>query len=272
MSELIRGAVIGSPIEHSLSPLLHRSALQFLGIEGDYQRNEVPLGTLNDFFTLHQTEFNYFSITMPLKEEALTLPVVKDEIASRIQSANTLYRRDDIWHLTSTDGSGLVSALKNQGYEKFSKVLILGAGGTARAVVGALDGLSDEIVVLGRSGTRREVLENSVSRSGFEYLRWDDSPAFVDFDLVINTTPAGAADLLAESVPVGNASLLFDVIYKPWPTVLASRWSDAGGVVINGLELLLYQGIHQLGLALQADLDEISLARHLRPILQKAHR
>ena len=209
---------------------------------------------------------------MPLKEEALDLGVAIDPVAQRIQSANTLYRKVDGWHLTSTDGSGFISALKHEGYTSFNRVLVLGAGGTARAVVGALDGLATEIVVLGRTSTRREVLENAVSQSTFDYQRWSDSPNFADFDLVVNTTPAGAADLLAESIIPGDCNLLFDVIYKPWPTVLASRWGDSGGVVINGLELLLYQGIQQLSLALGRELDELALATHLRPILKRAAR
>ena len=70
----------------------------------------------------------------------------------------------------------------------------------------------------------------------------------------------------------GDAKLFFDVIYKPWPTVLGSRWSDVGGEVINGIELLLYQGIQQMSLALNRNLDELALATHLRPILKKAIR
>lgn len=272
MGRTLRGAVIGSPVEHSLSPLLHREALDFLGIEGSYQRQEVPLNTLMEFFQNHQSDFDYLSITMPLKEEALSLPVTIDPVVVRVQSANTLYRRDEQWHLTSTDGSGFISALKHEGFERFQRVLVLGAGGTARAVVGALDGRADQISVLGRTSTRRQVLESSVTKSSFEYLRWNDSPDFSQYDLVVNTTPAGAADLLADSLSPGSCKLLFDVIYKPWPTVLGSRWSDSGGSVINGLELLLYQGIQQLSLALNQDLDELGLATHLRPILRKAIR
>jgi shikimate dehydrogenase len=130
--------------------------------------------------------------------------------------------------------------------------------------------LANEIVVFGRTSTRREVLESSVRRSKFDYQRWNDSPDFADYDLVVNTTPAGAADLLADSLQHGACRLLFDVIYKPWPTVLASRWSDSGGAVINGLELLLYQGIEQLALVLNRELDEVALASHLRPILKQA--
>jgi shikimate dehydrogenase len=68
----------------------------------------------------------------------------------------------------------------------------------------------------------------------------------------------------------GNCPLFFDVIYKPWPTVLGARWEDCGGKVINGIELLLYQGIQQLSLALNRELDEVALATHLRPMLKKA--
>jgi shikimate dehydrogenase len=209
---------------------------------------------------------------MPLKEVALSLPVSIDSISSRIQSANTLYRREGQWHLTSTDGSGLISALNNAGHNRFEKILILGAGGTARAVVGALDGKATSITVLGRTSTRREVLQSAVSTSDFEYLRWNEAPGFAQYDLVVNTTPAGAADLLADSLTPGDARLLFDVIYKPWPTVLGSRWSDSGGEVINGLELLLYQGIHQLALVLNREIDEAALAAHLRPHLLRAIR
>ena len=268
----VRGAVLGSPIQHSLSPLLHREALDFLGIDGDYSRQEVELGTLASFFDREKENFDYLSITMPLKEEAIDLPVIVDPLVQRIQSSNTLYKRVNQWHLTSTDGSGLISALHHEGHSSFSKALVLGAGGTARAVVGALDGVAHHIDVLGRTSTRREVLENAVTRSEFNYIRWNESPGFAQYDLVVNTTPAGAADLLANSLYAGDCNLLFDVIYKPWPTVLASRWSDCGGKVINGLELLLYQGIQQIALALNRELDELALATHLRPILRKALR
>jgi shikimate dehydrogenase len=272
VSALIRGSILGSPVEHSLSPLLHREAFDFLGIQGEYLRNEVILGSFASFFELNKDSYNYFSITMPLKEEALSLPVEIDPLVSRIQSANTLYQRDGQWHLTSTDGSGFISALRHEGHQHFKRVLVLGAGGTARAVVGALDGVADEINVLGRTSTRRDVLESAVQISELEYIRWNDNPNFSEYDLVVNTTPAGAADLLADSVQTGSTNLLFDVIYKPWPTVLASRWSDAGGKVINGLELLLYQGIQQLSLVLNRELDELALATHIRPILRKAVR
>jgi shikimate dehydrogenase len=125
---------------------------------------------------------------------------------------------------------------------------------------------------MGRTSSRREVLESSIRNSEFIYERWSDTPALKEFDLVVNTTPAGAADLIADGLPSHISTPYFDVIYKPWPTVLASRWKDNGGEVISGIEMLLYQGIAQIQLALIQELDQLALATHLRPILIKAVR
>jgi len=261
---MIKGAVLGSPINHSLSPRLHTALFQILEIEGIYEAIEVKSGELADFFKDRRDEFDYLSLTMPLKEEALTLDVSIDVATKRIQSANTLVNRSGNWSLSSTDGSGFIQALAHKGLNKFSSVLILGAGGTARAVAGALDTVSTSITVLGRSSTREDALSHAIQSADFSYRRWQQSIDFDEFDLVVNTTPAGAADLLAENVPHKTNTPLFDVIYKPWPTVLAARWQDCGGVVINGLELLLYQGIDQVEKVIGAIPDREELASQLR--------
>ena len=123
---------------------------------------------------------------------------------------------------------------------------------------------------MGRTSTRRDALSRCVRDSSFNYISWSNDQSMADFDCVINTTPAGAADLLADYLPSAIYALLFDVIYKPWPTVLASRWSDQGGRVINGKELLLWQGLDQLQLVLGKDLDKQLLASQLRPVLAKS--
>jgi shikimate dehydrogenase len=268
----MKGAVLGSPISHSLSPVLHKGAFEFLGVEGTYTAIEVTSGALQDFMQARGSEFDYLSLTMPLKEEVLALDVAEDELTRRIQSGNTLIHRDGSWSLTSTDGSGLVAALAHAGLKDFKSVLILGAGGTARAVAGGLDSITENLHVLGRSSVRQEALQSAVVLSNFEYHKWSLEVDFTSYDLVINTTPAGAADLLANSVHPGISATLFDVIYKPWPTELAQRWSDCGGSVINGLELLLYQGIDQLELVLGKTLDRAGLANHIRPLLRQASR
>ena len=269
---MIRGAVLGSPISHSLSPVLHKAIFNILGIEGAYSAIDVPSGSLAEFIASQGSEFDYLSLTMPLKEEVLGLEVATDELTQRIKSGNTLVMRDGRWSLTSTDGSGFISALAHANLHSFSSVLILGAGGTARAVAGALDAKTQNLHVLGRSSVREEALQKAIKTSHFEYHRWGIDIDFAQYDLVVNTTPAGAADLLTSEVHPGVQAALFDVIYKPWPTQLAQRWVDCGGVVINGLELLLYQGIDQIEIVLEQKLDRESIAQQVRPILAKAAR
>jgi shikimate dehydrogenase len=264
---MIRGAVLGSPITHSLSPRLHRALFDHLKIDGSYEAIEVKSGELSNFFTERSEEFDYLSLTMPLKEEALSLGLPIDSVASRIQSANTLYKDGANWKVSSTDGSGFMQALNEKKLETFSSVLILGAGGTARAVAGALDSVSNAITVLGRSSNREEALSQAVEIADFTYMRWQQNIGFEEYDLVVNTTPAGAADLLADDVVDGISAPLFDVIYNPWPTVLASRWLDCSGVVINGLELLLYQGIDQVEKLIGEVPDREALATYLRKII-----
>ena len=248
----IRVAVLGSPISHSLSPVLHNSAFELLGVSGSYEAIDVPSGGLASFLKERGTEFDYLSLTMPLKEEVLTiaqdLNISIDALATRIQSVNTLIRRSSGWEATSTDGSGFVKALANAGHDHFRSVLILGAGGTARAVAGALDEIADDVSIMGRSVRRNAGIASCFTKVNPEFLPWDDHLDLRNFDLIVNTTPSGAADLVAENIPNKVSGLLFDVLYKPWPTLIARRWSDAGGKVIGGLELLLYQGIDQINL------------------------
>lgn len=261
---MIRGAVLGSPIEHSLSPLLHRAAFEILDVEGSYERIEVGSGQLQNFLETRGSDFDYLSLTMPLKEEVLRLDVAIGDLAQKAQSANTLIKSGSSWSATSTDGIGFLHALSHRGFSNFSSVLILGAGGTARAIAASLDGLADSITILGRTSTREQSFESIVTQSQHSYVIWSNTVSLDSFSLVVNTTPAGAADLLADTLDGSVTCPLFDVIYNPWPTVLASKWSTFGAPVVSGLELLLYQGIEQLRLVTEKPFDTEELAATLR--------
>jgi shikimate dehydrogenase len=266
--KILRGAVLGYPIEHSLSPTLHKAAFKSLDILGEYSAIEIKSGELKNFLASRGDDFDYFSLTMPLKEEALDLDIEIDDLGKRIQSLNTLVKVDGSWRATSTDGSGFVQALAHAGYQSFEKVLILGAGGTARAVAGALDGITTSVDVMRRSVRRSPAIAACFQTTECNFLDWDDMVDVAGYDLVVNTTPSGAADLVAENLPREVSGLLFDVLYKPWPTLLARRWSDAGGAILNGFELLLYQGIDQLELVTGRDF--MAIAPQLRITLSKA--
>lgn len=248
----LKAAVLGNPIAHSLSPVLHGKAFEVLGISGTYQAIKVESGGLSDFLMSQGQSFDYLSLTMPLKEEVLDIAkdssIEVDELAQRIQSVNTLVKSGTGWSATSTDGSGFIKALANAGYDHFNSVLILGAGGTARAVAGALDDIADRVSIMGRSVRRNAGIAACFRKLVPEFIIWDDQIDLRQFDLVVNTTPSGAADLVAENIPSMVEGLLFDVLYKPWPTLIARRWSDGGGKVVSGLELLLYQGIDQINI------------------------
>jgi shikimate dehydrogenase len=248
----LKAAVLGFPIAHSLSPVLHAKAFDLLGIAGSYEAIEVASGALDEFLHNQGANYDYLSLTMPLKEEVLAIAetsgISVDDLALRIQSVNTLVRNDSRWFATSTDGSGFVKALANSGYDHFSSVLILGAGGTARAVAGALDEIADHVAIMGRSERRNVGMAACFQKLEPDFISWDNQIELRDFDLIVNTTPSGAADLVAENIPSKVEGLLFDVLYMPWPTLMARRWSDGGGKVISGLELLLYQGIDQINI------------------------
>jgi|DEB19_MinimDraft_3_1074340.scaffolds.fasta_scaffold06463_4 shikimate dehydrogenase len=268
--KMIRGAVLGSPISHSLSPLLHSDAFRYLGINGNYEAIEVGSGELAGFLKEGKRNFDYFSLTMPLKEELLTLDYPISEIARKSQSANTLFKSGQEWMVTSTDGVGFINSLRHIAFENFESVLILGAGGTARAIASALDGIASSITVMGRTNARKESLESIVRNSSFNYIRWSDNQSLTPYSLIVNTTPAGAADLLAENIDYQVTGLLYEVIYKPWPTVLVNKWNSLEARHISGLELLIYQGIEQIRIAIALDFDQEDLAEYLRNSLKKS--
>lgn len=269
-NKVLKGAVLGFPIEHSLSPLLHKTAYKLLDISGEYTAIEVQSGQLEKFIIDRGGEFDYLSLTMPLKEEALELgiPIQIDELGQRIQSLNTLVNHEGNWLATSTDGSGFLKALSRAGCDRFESVLILGAGGTARAVAGALDDIAESVDVMRRSARRSAAIAACFTKIECHFLDWDDQIDVRKYDLVVNTTPSGAADLVADNLATHIGAVLFDVLYKPWPTLLARRWSDAGGRTISGLELLLYQGIDQLNLV--TAMSDLAIDNELRIALSKA--
>lgn len=236
-----RAAVLGSPIAHSLSPALHNAAYLALDIEGKYDAVEVKSGELTGFMdNVRKTEANWigFSLTMPLKEEVLKVADKVDPLAKQINSANTLIPTLDGWFATSTDVAGFIWALAQHEVTNYQSVQIIGAGGTARAAAAAIDAPGVSIQVINRNPDRESDMRAAVSLSELTFSNWDD--VILDADLIINTTPKGAADSLSS----GNG-VLFESLYNPWPTQLASKW---GGKVIDGMDLLIHQAIDQIHL------------------------
>ena len=251
-------AVLGDPIAHSLSPVLHRAAYDALGLEGwTYDAVQVPAGTLVGFLDglmpaggWPAGEWRGLSLTMPLKREAMALlggRVASVSHRARLVGAvNTLVRTSYGWAGDNTDLPGAVAAVRERSDAAVTKGAILGAGATAASTGLALVELgAREVTLLARDATRAaetiSVIGSHPAKPSVSVLPLDAAP---DADVLVSTVPAAAQtpDLVArwQDVPV-----LFEVVYDPWPTPLVAA---ARGSVVSGLDLLVHQAVLQFEL------------------------
>jgi shikimate-5-dehydrogenase len=241
-----RAAVLGRPISHSLSPVLHRAAYQALGLDWTFDAIDVGPDELAELVRSRGPDWVGFACTMPLKRAVLAVADVVAPRAAAVGAANTLlHRPEGGWSADNTDVAGIVAALHEAGVAPRT-ASVLGAGGTAQAAVVALAALGlPRCTVLVRDVARTADLVQTAARAGIEV----DVGSLGDAvgDLVISTLPAGAADSLAAR-PWRPGQALLDVVYAPWPTRLARAVANAGGVVVSGALMLLHQAAAQVEL------------------------
>lgn len=260
-------AVFGNPISHSVSPRLHNLALGELGLsrEALYTRYELSDGSrlISKFKELKLSGAN---VTVPHKEAALAQCDVADETAAKIGSVNTLVSRSGKIYGYNTDAPGFLRAIG--GFEQINSALVLGAGGTARAVAYALKSRGVRVCVLNRSDGR---LANFAE---FEKFSWENFGEFKGgkFDLVINTTSAGLKD---ENLPApleilhplfAEAKFAFDVIYGK-KTPFLNLAAGNGLACKDGSEMLLFQAVKALNLFFEGSLDEAKIEASMRKAL-----
>ncbi|MBV2354492.1 shikimate dehydrogenase [Streptomyces sp. J2-1] len=245
-----RAAVLGSPIAHSLSPALHRAAYEALGLTGwSYDRFEVDEAALPGFLRTLGPTWAGLSLTMPLKRAVIPLLDEVSDTAASVDAVNTvLFTEDGRRSGDNTDIPGIVAALREHGVTEVESAAILGAGATASSALAALARIcAGEVTVYVRSAARAAEMREWGERLDVPVRTadWADAADALHAPLVIATTPAGATDELAAAVPERPATL-FDVLYHPWPTDLAARWSLYGGAVLGGLDLLVHQAVLQV--------------------------
>ncbi|MET8247993.1 shikimate dehydrogenase [Streptomyces sp. NPDC005202] len=245
-----RAAVLGSPIAHSLSPVLHRAAYEELGLTNwSYDRFEIDEAGLPGFIEGLGPEWAGLSLTMPLKRAVIPLLDEIGDTAASVEAVNTVVFTEDGRRLgDNTDVPGMVAALREHGIEQVDSAAILGAGATASSALAALARIcSGEVVAYVRSEARAAEMRQWGERLDVEVRTadWTDAAEALRAPLVVATTPAGTTDALVASVPERPATL-FDVLYEPWPTALAARWSMFGGAVVSGLDLLVHQAVLQV--------------------------
>ncbi|MFF0162861.1 shikimate dehydrogenase [Streptomyces sp. NPDC005263] len=245
-----RAAVLGKPITHSLSPALHRAAYGELGLaDWSYDRFELDEAALPGFFAKLGPEWAGLSLTMPLKRAVIPLLDEITETAASVDAVNTVVFTEDGRRVgDNTDIPGMVAALREHGIEQVDSAAVLGAGATASSALAALARIcTGEVVAYVRSEARAAEMRQWGERLDIEVRTadWADAAQALHAPLVIATTPAGTTDALSSAVPERPATL-FDVLYDPWPTALAARWSAYGGAVVSGLDLLVHQAVLQV--------------------------
>ncbi|MGZ4633123.1 MAG: shikimate dehydrogenase [Actinomycetes bacterium] len=267
-----RAAVLGSPVRHSLSPVLHRTAYDVLGLAGwTYDAYDVEEPALPGFLAGLDPSWAGLSLTMPLKAVVLPLLDLVSPLVRAVGAANTVVLGPEGRSGENTDVPGLVAALKERGVLSCDQAVVLGAGATARSTVAALSELGAAVTVFARSLPRRNGLAETADAVGvpLEVLPWERAADGLGAPLVVNTTPAGAADALALAVP-RRPGVLFDVLYEPWPTPLASAWQERDGEVLGGLDLLVHQAVLQVALMTGRLIDVPSLVPVLRAAGERA--
>lgn len=242
----MRCAVLGDPIAHSLSPVLHQAGYDAVGLAWRYQAIRVGAGELAGLVGSLGPDWRGLSLTMPLKREALRLPgAIVTERAAVAEAANTVLLPE--MTLDNTDIPGAIWALGRAGVTQVgSGAVILGAGATATSVGLALADLgADRIRLLARNRANAADTERVLTRRGLAVEVHDlVTPLSEPADLVVSTIPAAAQtpELIAS---LGEFAVLFEVIYHPWPTPLVQAWHGTGVRVVTGLDLLVGQAAVQ---------------------------
>lgn len=242
-----RAAVLGRPVAHSLSPLLHRAAYAALGLDWRYDAVDVGADELEEFLAGLDGTWAGLSLTRPLKSAVLPLLDDVAPLARDVAAVNTVVLRDGRRSGHNTDVHGVEAALREAGVSRVRRGAVVGGGATARSVLAALAALGERRPVLVVRSSPDETLA-AASRLGVEPTVVPYSPdAVAGCDVVVSTVPAAASADVANALGAGLAGVdvLLDAVYDPWPTPLART---CGGAVVGGDRMLLHQAAAQVEL------------------------
>ncbi|MFD2092365.1 shikimate dehydrogenase [Blastococcus deserti] len=245
----MRAAVLGRPVAHSLSPVLHRAAYAALGlVDWTYDALDIGAEDLPVLLAGLGEEWRGFSVTMPCKQAAVDVADVVEPLPRLLHAANTLVRTDAGWRAENTDVTGIGMALQLAGVEQVGAAVVVGSGGTAAAAAVALASLGAEHVdVVVREPSRAGDVMGVLAALGVPATVTPLAGAVLDAPLVVSTVPVDAQPALL-SLPWRADHTVLDVLYAPWPTVLAEHVAGLGGTVAGGLDVLFWQATVQVEL------------------------
>lgn len=276
-----KACVIGWPIAHSRSPLIHNYWLKKYGINAVYERKAVEPKNVAQFISnLPLSEFIGCNVTIPHKEAAFEAVARVDEIARRLGAVNTVYLEVGVVCGTNTDGEGFIASLRHS-HPKFNlrdkTAIIVGAGGAAKAIIGALlDEGVKKIGIVNRTRQRILDLQLQFGSSIYEIIEANLDDALKSCGLLVNTTSQGMegqTPLELEIRSLNPDALVADIVYTPLETALLAKAGQQGNPVLGGLGMLLHQAVRGFELwfgvkpEVTAELYELIAAD-----VQKAHK
>lgn len=244
-----RAAVIGYPVMHSLSPVIHNHWIAQYGIDAEYGAVEIAPGVLPEQISrMIDDGYCGFNVTIPHKIDIMKLCHSIDETAQTIGAVNTVIVKDGLLHGRNTDAFGFMENLRAARSDNTpGKAVVLGAGGAARAVIyGLLDAGTPEIVLCNRSKEKAGALAaEPFCKSRVRVSDWENmDDALGDATLLVNTTSLGMTGQPELVIDIGKAPLdciVYDIVYRPLITPLLSQAAARGMPVVTGLGMLLHQ-------------------------------
>ena len=241
-------ALIGDPVAHSSSPTIQNAAMDDLGLDGVYVALQAKPEEMIGFVRGLAMSGGGGNITLPHKEKAATVVDVRSEAVKRTGACNTFWYEDGKIHGDNTDVEGFARALEEflgKGPEG-QKILVLGAGGAARAcLVALMDGGVEEVHLLNRSRDRARVVARRIGGAKVRVLDDAKDASGQSYDLVVNTTRLGLEDgdpLPFDLTQLRRAGAVLDVVYLSRPTPFVEAARDLGIRATDGLEMLVQQG------------------------------
>lgn len=244
--------IFGNPVRHSLSPLIHNTAFRELSINALYCAFE-PAGIKEAIDSMKSLNILGASVTIPFKVDVLSYVDEIDDLANNIGSINTLVNNNGWIKGYNTDGNGAVSALLKRYKDLQGKtVLVLGNGGSARAIAYSAQMYGAALIIAGRNINKINSLSSDLQKNGISksvLLNDLNKSIMQDVDIIINTTPIGMSPY-ADAQPIDPELLLkhhsvFDIVYSPMKTRLLESADHKGCSLIGGIEMLVNQALLQ---------------------------
>lgn len=245
-------AVVGSPIDHSLSPKIHNAAYKFLGLDWDYSRFDVHQSSLEAFLAADGSHLSGISVTMPLKLEAAKVAIRSDEIVTLLGVANTLIKANDGYLGFNTDVFGIEKALSDCWGQNLERIAILGAGATAQSALYALSRKvpSAQVIVYVRDLSRTEDIQELAGALGLS-LEVNDLVSYSSVqDLTVSTIPSRALDSLVAGKQSG---WLLNANYSSKDASFTKQFNSERAV--SGEVMLIWQAIAQIRIFLNGSAD-----------------